>query len=726
MRTFVSLDLEGLPATYDAETLGAVPIVEVKESDRRIDISYRFPGFFRVDREHELKGGKRHFDALDIAGVGSLVNSGKPELPSFGRYVQIPADCGYKMTFKTPRKPAKIEGVVIAPAQEKMTDGVGKHELEFDEALYASDKLYPKDMISVTGPLLIDGYNALLVHVCPFQYKPKSQQLLAYPRVDVAITLTPGASKTKTEGSAESREAFGNLFLNPGRDIGRRVNLPIGPLLPLLIGPELLIVYATPFADAAKRLAAWKNHRGLITEILEFKDDISTPAKAQAALAALKTSIRNRRSSPRSGLRYVLLMGDVDDIPTQESTLGNSTDYYCSTQTDYVPGQTIPVPWLALGRIPMRTAAEALSVVDQIVAYEKTPPTDPAYYHRFVCAGYFQTSLNSAGQAVDGRDYVFTVETIRAFLTAQGFDAERVYTCDRTITPQHPLIYKNGTPVPADVVAAIMNAPGATQRLLDTFTEGHLLIGHRDHGDVDGWYMPPLKLADLDRITGTMPSIVYSVNCLTGTFNQTTTNECFAEKLLRLPGTAPTLIASTELSNTWLNNAMILGLYDAMYGGLVPTFPGSTVSYPIRFNRFGDILNYARSYVRLVFASQGNEVLANHEMYHVLGDPSLEVWGAEPKPLRVTTKASSLAIQVELSVAAPNCVVTVWMGDQLLKRLTPTSQRFSIPLPPLPNPVPHPMPFRPFVSICAWAPGYHFTQVNVPIPQIVRPPVPVP
>lgn len=564
-------------------------------------------------------------------------------------------------------------------------------------------------MVTVDGPHEIDGYHALLLQVSPLQYRAKSKLLTAFPRVEVDLEFTERDASLSGADALESREAFGNLFLNPRRGVALRLDMPTVPIH-LPNGPELLIVYATMFASAAQRLAQWKNRRGLITELLEFKNDISTPDKAAAAYTALKSAIRTRRAKLGARLRYVLLLGDIDDIPNEERG-GTTTDYYYSTKVDYVDGQPIPMPWLALGRIPVRDNDEALAVVDQIVAYERTPPADPAYYHRFVAAAHFETQLvTSPGmtKSVDQRDYAFTMETIRAFLEAQGWRAERVYTCDTKITSRNPLYYMNGIAVPADVVADLTVPTAATQRLVDATTEGHLIIGHRDHGEANGWHMPPFRLPDLDRIRGTMPSIIYSVNCLTGAFQSTTTDETFAEKILRLPGTAPTLLAATELSSTWRNNAMMLGLFDAMYGGLLPTFPGTTISYPIRFNRFGDILNYARAYVLSAFRSEPLAVLTNYEMYHVLGDPSLEVWANEPRPLRVIASRpfpEPMQVLIELSAPAPNCVVTLWQGDTLFKRLTPAGQRVVVSLPagsPLPD-----------LTVCAWAPGFRFAETNI-------------
>jgi hypothetical protein len=691
---FVPLDLEGLPDTYDVEALGGQPR-RSRESDKVIELSYRFPGFFRSDHERDVGGQRIRFDVLDIGGLGHVMSSGKPQLPSFGRYVQIPQGCQFEVSAESTGKTAKIEGVVVHPAQEMMTDGTAEHPFEYDASFYSKDEYYPKDLVSASGPFVLDGYPALLVHVCPLQYNPKRRLLRGHARIDVKITLEKSVKAPEPSPEpTESREAYGNLFLNPRRDVGPRVGFPPPqqPIRPM--GPELLIVYAPKFAVAAHELAHWKNRKGLVTELLEFGGSVNTAA-------ALKAEIRQRRSALRSRLRYVMLFGDGSDIPFEVSSLGNHTDYYYSTRDDCSTSVPLPTPWLALGRIPVRDTTEATSVVNQIIAYERNPPADPSYYSRFVCAGFFQTS-----QGHDTRDYVFTMETVRTFLTSLGYDAERVYTCD---TPLRPLYYMNGQQVPADVVAAIMSSQTATQRLVDVTTEGHVVIAHRDHGDTDGWYMPPFKLGDLGQVTGDVPSMFYSVNCLTGAWQSVA--ECFADKSLRLPGTAPTLIASTEVSSTYLNNAMMLALFDATYGGLLPTVPGSTVSYPVRFNRIGDILNYAKSYLPLVSTSSAS-ILSHDEKYHVVGDPSLGVWTNEPRPLHIGARLTPRALEVELNPLPSGCVVTVWLGRQMLKRLTPSSSRFAIPLPAQPLP-PRPQPRE--VVVCACAPGFHFAETHVPI-----------
>jgi hypothetical protein len=264
------------------------------------------------------------------------------------------------------------------------------------------------------------------------------------------------------------------------------------------------------------------------------------------------------------------------------------------------------------------------------------------------------------------------------------------------------------------VKAAISPAELATQRLIETATEGQLIIAHRDHGDVDGWSNPPFKVHDLAHVTGKTPSIFYSVNCLTGAWDVTTSMQCFGEMNLAMPGAAPTLIAATEVSNTFLNNDMMMALFDATYGGLLPTFPGETASYPIRFNRIGDILNYSRWYLRTA-SSSVTGVRDHCEIYHILGDPSLEMWAHAPQPLRVKAHVSRTGLAIELTPLPPDCVVTITQNNRLLLQKTPPSARFTIPLASLSAPLP-PHGSRQKVTVSAWAPGCHYAEAFVSVP----------
>ncbi len=703
MREFKSLKPDVLPEAFDAVIHGEDPIVEVEEKEGRIVVSYTFPGFYLSDDSRDVEGEEVSFTQINIAATGFLAESGKPLLPSFGRYVQIPFDCDYKVTVEK-GEPVQFDDVLVLPAQEHLADSPDQeHVFEYDRDLYAEDVLYPEEIVQVGGPSIIDDYAALLIHVVPFQYNPAKRKLMGYGNVTVTIDVRPKeAPSDQPAGDPDlNREAYGNFFLNPGRGVAERLGIrPPGRPAPFyrLVGPEFLIIYHETFQGAAEKLARWKKRRGLRTRTVSI-------GRVGNSVEQIKTYIRNRRRG-FFRLRYVLLFGDVGMIKSEPVTGGpwggNVTDYYYSTPSDPSGPTDLVMPWLSIGRIPVRTAAEGMAVVDQIISYERSPPTDPDYYERMAFAAYFQdtdwTSPVPDGRA--NRAYMKTMEGIREHMVTLGFDVERIYVSETSDVQ----FYIDGTPVPPDVVASIVDSTTATNRIINATTNGQLVAGHRDHGLPEGWDEPPFDKGHLDSVTGKMPTMFYSINCLTGQFDLGTPTESFAEKILRMEGAAPSLVAATRVSHTWLNDDLMKGLFDAMWGGVLPTFPGATASYPVRHNRLGDVLNYGKAYLRIAMSGSGEYIKDHFEIYHVVGDPTLEMWRARPRRATIRAWVKGRFLHIQLYRALKDSVLTIWYGEKMLRRLEPSSTYMKMALPwGLAGPR---------LSVCFWAPGYRFREVK--------------
>jgi hypothetical protein len=734
MREFKTLNPKNLPDGFDLEVHTEEPVVEVKESKGKITIDYAFPGFYLVDDSGKVDGKRMELKQIHIKSTGFLTESGKPLLPSFGRYVQIPHNCDFTVNIQK-SKPIQFDEVLVSPAQTQLSDNPNqKHGFEYDKQFYTKDTLYPEEIVKITGPFSVDQYRALLVHVTPLQYNPAKKKIVGYGNIKVIVNLKERKDdETKrTAGSAIDNEAFGNLLLNPGGKIAERVGFKISPVIFKATGPMLLIIYAKIFEKAALRLADWKNHRGLITETICID-------KIGNTVAQLKTYIRGRRGILFTRLRYVLLFGDADmietqtDLPSMFGALGfpiqlqpvtnTATDYYYSTQYDEHnpdpanPNAVLFYPWLSIGRIPVRPDIEgqpasgdsqAQGVVDQIIAYEKNPPADPGFYKRMVFAAYFQGNNHK-----DDRGYLTTIENLRSQMEALGYATERVYVSN----DPNLQYYQDGTIIPADVKSAIVNGATATQMLVDATTEGQLYIGHRDHGNWNGWVNPSFRNSDLDNVTGDMPSIFYSINCETGGLDYPEPTECFAEKNLRMKGTAPSLIAATRDSGTYRNNDLIRAIFDATFGGVLSTFPGGNASYPVRNNRLGDILNYGKSYLPVVNIGDDPGVKDHFEIYHIIGDPTLELWKDLPLVVTIKAKIIKKALDIQLSTCPSAAVITIWYGTKMLKRMEATSNHITIPFTGIvPIPLPGPIFPKPALMVCFWAHGYRYTAVKVAIP----------
>ena len=701
MSEFISLSPSGLPEEFDVELYSEKPVVSVEELEDRIEIGYIFPGFTMGDNEQQLGDQTLPFKEVGISGAGFVSESGKPLLPSFGRFVQIPPGCDYEVSTKK-SKPVKIEDVLVTPAQEQATDQSDETGVfEYDTEAYGEDALYPADVVQIGEPQNLDDYKVLAIHVRPLQYSPGKRQLVGYSNIKVTIKLT--AKELDEEEMEEfslmdpsvNREGYGNIVLNPRRRIAERipVNRIPGPIVIKPRGPEFLIIYDDKLKSAAQLLADWKKRKGLITETVSI-------ATVGNSVAKIKKYIRVRRRFFLSRLRYVLLLGDVAAIASEERA-GNTTDHYYFTKKDSVHASDCVLPSISGGRIPVSSLNDANAVVKQIIDYERTPPCDPDYYQRMTFAAYFQDDGPQNGRA--NRAYMKTMEGIREHMTSIGFAVERVYVSNNP----NPQLYKDGTAVPAKVRNAIVDNGDATDMLISETSEGQLVVGHRDHGGETGWSHPRFSKEHLHSILSAYPSIFYSINCRTGRFDYNP-SDSFAEDIMELKGGAPSLVAPTEYSGTWRNDSLMKALFDAMWPGVIAGFPGANASYAIKHNRLGDILNYAKSYL-LVAHGTNTGVKGHFEMYHVVGDPTLQLWAEEPAPIRLKAGIRLNNLNIHVSPVPAEAVVTIWYRGKLVKRAALSSAHMSIPVSDL-----RLMPaLRRYIEVCVSAPGYRYTQTRV-------------
>ena len=694
MREFKSLQPEGLPELYNVRIHGEEPFVTVEESEKRITIQFKFPGFFLSDDDRYVKGEPVSFKQVNISQTGFLAESGKPLLPSFGRYIQIPFNCGYTYTVKK-SAPITFDDILVLPAQEKLTDSPRREEFEFDKPFYLKDEVYPEKIVEISGPFEIDECNALLVHVRPLQYNPAQKMLIGFGTITVVIDIIPKGSEYPLTNREPGRKVS-TLFLNPGSDIEGRLGterrgttISTGDK-----GPEFLIIYHDTFKEAAEILAHWKNMRGLSTDTISLKE-VGTTSDA------VKSYIRTKRRARKSQLRYVLLLGDVEFIPPErilESPFGrNITDYYYSTKTGPDSKTQFVLPWLSVGRIPVKTAEEAKKVVEKIILYERDPPRDDGYYKRVLFAAYFEDKGRREGK--EDKAYVKTLEYIGDHLADLGFSIERVYVSSNPAVRE----YTDGTPVSEEVKKAVVDKKTATQKIISEFSKGYLIVAHRDHGGYAGWVNPPFRTNHLNEVTGDTLSMVFSVNCLTGRFD--VSRDCFSEKLLKMKGGAPSVIAATRPSHTWLNDDLMKALFDALWGGVLP-FPGSEVSYPVLYNRLGDVLNYAKTYLPVAMSGDTVCIKDHMEIYHVIGDPTLELWKAPPLEMGMRTKVTPGYVDIVLRDCPRGSVITVWCKGNFVKKVEPWSTHVQVSLrgggywPVNPEDV----------SVCFWAPGYRFEE----------------
>ena len=254
-------------------------MLEFDFKENIIEISYVFPGRTisrdpqRGDHMEDGRPESFHHE-VGISGTGFFSESGKPMLPSFGRFVQIPL--GYDYEFESTKSGLEvIEDVKLKPAQENANDQ-DPGNIEWDDKAYNEDKFYPYDLVECSRPLFMDAYRVLCIHVRPIQYNPKQKLLHCYSNIKVVITLWPEkildvreVGKEKMDlwaylDRSKNLQGYGNFLFNPSRTFFDRVSIVqtfLDDVAPKPEGPEFLILYEKDLEVPAQMLKEWKNRR---------------------------------------------------------------------------------------------------------------------------------------------------------------------------------------------------------------------------------------------------------------------------------------------------------------------------------------------------------------------------------------------------------------------------------------------------------------------------------
>jgi hypothetical protein len=637
-----------------------------------IQINFNLPGF----ASHNLAINQDTYQKLEILSGGRLADIGKPELPCFSRFFIIPAGADIDVSVNI-NSSVIIDDLHIFPAQPPQIDRIGAPEEPFtiDEKFYAADVLYPENIVEVSKPIIVRGVNLVSVTIIPFKYNPAKNQLTVYNDLDIALNFS-GGTELEIPARLYSETFFEfitSLVVNPGL-LPRidRGNIRLSDT-----GAEYLVISAPDFMDAAREFVVWKNQCGIDTELRSTTETGGTASEIEAY-------IQNAYDTWDPVPVYILLVGDAEFVPVHYSDIHpyygdvrTGTDlYYVTTDgTDIFPD-------IFHGRISCDTEEQADTIFHKIINYERNPVEDnPAFYNTINFAAYFQDSNNN-GTA--DRFFLQRTEEVRTFMMTKGYTGNRIYVTSSS----NPRWYYYGEPLPPDIVFN-----GSTQMITQRVQEGGFILQHRDHGSTDGWGEPEYEVPHVNALqNGNLLPVVFSINCETGWFDNETDQApantpvgdvYFCEAFQRNPnGGAVAVFGHTRVSYSGYNDEMFKGFYDAIWLDFDPDYPAPNSTQPILRPqyRLGAALNFAKFWMYdkyYLTSGEGypwtptyDKTKLEFEMMHLFGDPSMQIYTAEPQNLTVAHNSIINVGQTQfvIQVDQDSALGCLWMNGTILGR----------------------------------------------------------
>ncbi len=368
-----------------------------------------------------------------------------------------------------------------------------------------------------------------------------------------------------------------------------------------------LMIYPSQWEDPVRTLAAWRAQTGYTVQM-------ATTAETGNSFDDIYAYIRNVYENASPPLEYVVLMGDIDDLPqiaTEYIDPGSPWPIDPDIATDQMytydiyAGNTYEdvLPQYLIGRVSVDTETECLTMVNKIIQYESQPliGNHPERWTRAVTIADATYAISTA----------LTQDWVKWQFENNGF------------TDVHQIV-------------RTWSNPGNAQMISNAINNHTSWVTYRGFGSHTYWAGPYFYDDDIeDDINNTDELVVItSMVCGGGAFDELDDDPCFGETWIRhgspndLKG-AVAFIAPSEIdTHTRWNNMMLGGWYTAMFDQGLRTLGQCLLSAKIQLHN-----NYP--YLWNAGGTNENSVWFYFHTYNILGDPALQLRAEVPKVLEV-------------------------------------------------------------------------------------------
>lgn len=299
---------------------------------------------------------------------------------------------------------------------------------------------------------------------------------------------------------------------------------------------QLVIITNKAFLEAASALKKAREAEGIATAVIDVQnlyDEFSFGHHSPFAIRAFLQRSQQWKVAPK----YAILLGDASFDPRNYYGMGAGLDFvptkllpmsYLKTASDdwFADFDNDGIPSIAIGRIPVRTAAEANAAVAKLIRRGSGPVS---------------------AEWAKNVDFIIDRPTASIpFASSAAQLAQRV-----------PSSY---------VVRNVNLATDHPARITDAFTRGSALMNYLGHGSVEVWSNAFNSWQAANLRNGDKLPFVVAMNCLNGYFHDLFTDS-LAEALMRNGnGGAIGVWASSALTAPHEQAKMNLALYDALFG----------------------------------------------------------------------------------------------------------------------------------------------------------------
>ncbi len=625
----------------------------------------------------DVEFGGELFTSVSLSGVMIPADEGAPNLPAFGRMIAIPAGSTPRLEVIT-RGTYVIRDIDVLPAPDIPLESSDEPLTHIrDPRIYSDDAQYPAEPVRLSEPMMMRGVDVVTVGITPFQYNPVARELTVYTDLSVRVTFEGGTGVFSDE---RLRSRHWEPILQANLINYDQLPEPVFSA-PNTRDTEYEYVIVCPddpvYVGWADSLVQWRTFQGIDTGIVTLTETGATAAEIEAWV----NNAYNTWSTPPAA---ILFLADYAADGVTSGITSPVYNSYCVSDNIYADVDGDHLPDIVTARMTASTAFELRQLVLKAILYERDPPTAAAFYQNPIVACGWQTD----------RWFTICSEIIYGFLAnEQGKSPVREYAiCSGT--PETAWSTSDNTDMLVDYFGPnglgyipltpehLTDWGGNATRLNADINSGAFILQHRDHGSTGGWGEPDYSVSDLGGLSNQDHTFVFSVNCLTGQFNMF--GECFAEAFHRQQYGALGLIAATESSYSFVNDAYVFGMYDSMWPEFDPGYPaknretGPPDLRPAFANVSGKYYLQASNWP---WNTGDKEV--TYYLFHMHGDAFTTLFSEVPQALTVSHDAAMTIGVPSFTVTADDgSIIALTVDGEIIGIAYGTGSPVSVPLTP--------------------------------------------
>ncbi|MBD3291247.1 hypothetical protein GF337_20770, partial [candidate division KSB1 bacterium] len=344
---------------------------------------------------------------IEMQDYGSNGEPGAPQLPARTYLIALPPAAevtGVQIIGLNQKelpksyhiKPNALTITGNEDSRELFQESLQKSQQEFNSnynTIYSSDALYPEQIGVYAGQGQWRRYTYARIRIYPFQYQPLSGKLIHYKSFSISIDY-----ELPTEDSQGLRKIQHLLTDDVLDDIisqhiinfdeARQWYPETNEGIQLSkIYDYVIIVEDDNIKQAVDKLKTWKEKLGHGVKVVTL-DTVYANYNGRDDAEKIWDFLRKKYSNEDWGIRYVLLAGNVDRIPTRflfssDKGWAYATDYYYAKLTvnwdvdndnrwgEFSDDNFDAAPDVIVGRIPFNDQATIERICDNIIAFEK-------------------------------------------------------------------------------------------------------------------------------------------------------------------------------------------------------------------------------------------------------------------------------------------------------------------------------------------------------------------